>query len=117
MANTAVRHRLYGIGEVLEQTEDKIRVRFANAAGEKHFVYPDAFAIHLSYEDGEMQSTIVEQLRERAAAEKAASEAREKLRLENMEAEKRKQKQLAAARKKSTAKRPRKSAAAVETKE
>ena len=116
MANTAVRHRLYGIGEVLEQTEDKIRVRFANA-GEKSFLYPDVFAIHLSYEDGEMQSAVMEQLKERAEAEKAASEAREKLRLENMEAEKLKQKQLAAARKKSTAKRPRKSAAAVETKE
>ena len=116
MANTAVRHRLYGIGEVLEQTEDKIRVRFANA-GEKSFLYPDVFAIHLSYEDGEMQSAVMEQLNELAEEEKAASEAREKLRLENMEAEKLKQKQLAAARKSSTAKRPRKSAAAVETKE
>ena len=116
MANTAVRHRLYGIGEVLEQTEDKIRVRFANA-GEKSFLYPDVFAIHLSYEDGEMQAAIMERLKERAEAEKEAAETREKLRLENMEAEKLKQKQLAAARKKSTAKRPRKSTAAVETKE
>lgn len=115
MASTAVRHRLYGIGEVLEQTEGKIRIRFANT-GEKSFLYPDAFAIHLSYEDEEMQSAVMEQLKERAEAEKEAAETREKLRLENMEAEKLKQKQLAAARKRSAAKRPRKSAAA-DTKE
>ena len=115
MANTAVRHRLYGIGEVLERTENKIRIRFANT-GEKSFLYPDAFATHLSYEDEEMQSAIMEQLKERAKAEKEAAETREKLRLENMEAEKLRQKQLAAARKKSAAKRPRKSTPTADTK-
>lgn len=116
MANTAVRHRLYGVGEVLEQTEDKIRIHFANA-GEKSFLYPDGFASHLSYVDEGMQSAVMERLKERAEAEKEAAETREKLRLENMEAEKLKMKQLAAARKRSTAKHPRKSTPAADTKE
>ena len=107
MADLAVRHRVYGAGVIVNQTENKICVRFD--AGEKSFVYPDAFAIHLSYADETMQSALEEQLKERAAAEKQAAEEREKLRLENMEAEKLRQKQLAAARKKSTTKRPRKS--------
>ncbi|MBQ7334442.1 MAG: hypothetical protein IJW95_03130 [Clostridia bacterium] len=105
MANTTVRHRLYGIGEIVKQMEDKITVQFGGNVGEKSFLYPDAFSGHLRYEDPLMQSVIEAELRDRDAAAKRAAEEREQLRLENMAAEKLRQKQMAAAKKRSNAQR------------
>ena len=105
MTNTTVRHRLYGIGEIVKQTEDKITVQFGGNVGEKSFLYPDVFSGHLRYEDPLMQSVIEAELRDRDAAAKRAAEEREQLRLENMAAEKLRQKQMAAAKKRSGANR------------
>ena len=105
MASTVVRHRLYGIGEIIKQTDNKITVQFIESVGEKSFLYPDAFSGHLRYEDPEMQNSIEAELRDRDAAAKRAAEEREQLRLENMAAEKLRQKQMAAAKKRSKSQR------------
>ncbi len=110
MASTAVRHKLYGVGEITEQTENKIRVRFGENVGEKSFQYPEVFFVHLRYEDPQMQRTVEEELHEREAANRQAAEERESLRLENIAAEKLRQKQMAAAKKRSGANRSEKNA-------
>ena len=69
MENTVVHHISLGRGVVTAQDGKTIRVRFEEeAAGEKSFVYPDAFAKYLRYDDGTMQDSVQAQLDEARAA-------------------------------------------------
>ena len=105
MENITVHHSTYGRGQIILQSEKTLRVHFeAEGIGEKSFVYPDAFAVYLRYEDSGLQREIEAQL-ETIRAKKAAQAAeREAERLRALEATKKQQKELAASRKKNTRK-------------
>lgn len=77
-----VKHILFGSGRVVSQDDKHIRVTFENAAiGEKSFVYPDAFAKFLTYEDEKDQTDVLALIEERKAAD---GEAAKQLREERM---------------------------------
>jgi hypothetical protein len=105
MENITVHHSTYGRGQIILQSEKTLRVHFeAEGIGDKSFVYPDAFACYLRYEDSGLQREIEAHL-EAIRAEKAAQAAeREAERIRALEKAKKQQKELASARKK-TAKR------------
>ena len=60
-----IRHRAFGSGVVTALTDSTITVRFP--AGEKKFIYPDAFSEHLVFANGEIQRDITARLAEREA--------------------------------------------------
>ncbi|MBR2324765.1 MAG: hypothetical protein IKA53_01845 [Clostridia bacterium] len=66
LENLAVKHKAFGNGVILAQSEKYITVRFATA--EKIFVYPDAFEKFLTMEDGSVPSEILEDLEASRAA-------------------------------------------------
>lgn len=43
LANERVKHRQFGEGQVVENTEDRITVQFGKQIGLKSFIFPDAF--------------------------------------------------------------------------
>lgn len=104
MENAVVLHNFFGRGIVVEKREKTIRVRFDREdAGEKSFVYPDAFSSYLRFEDPSLQAEVCATLDAiRRRAEEDAAE-REAARAALMEQEKQHQKELAAARRKATA--------------
>ncbi len=105
MENITVHHSTYGRGQIITQSEKTLRVRFdTEGIGEKSFVYPDAFANYLRYEDSGLQSEMEAHLEaiRRENAEKAAE--REAQRLRALEETKKQQKELAAARKRTAKK-------------
>lgn len=76
LENLAVKHKAFGNGVILAQSEKYITVRFATA--EKIFVYPDAFEKFLTMEDGSVPSEIMEDLAvSRAAKDKILKEKRD----------------------------------------
>lgn len=109
MENTVVHHISLGRGVVTAQDGKTIRVRFeGEAAGEKSFVYPDAFAKYLRYDDGTMQDSVQAQLDEaRAAAQRAAAE-RAQQRAAAMEAIRTQRREETASKRKSSTARVRK---------
>ena len=66
LENLAVKHKAFGNGVILAQSEKYITVRFATA--EKIFVYPDSFEKFLTMEDGSVPSAILEDLEASRAA-------------------------------------------------
>jgi len=113
MQNSAVHHKLYGRGIVCEQSGKTIRVHF-EGAGDKSFVYPDAFASHLRFADEVLQAETEKMLADAAAQAAAHAAQRAAERAAAMEEEKKHQKELAAARRKSAARTRRKSPAHAE---
>ena len=98
MPNSAVYHKIFGQGEIIQLSGHTVRVRFAS--GEKSFLYPDAFAVHLRFAD-EASQREAECLIASAAAEKAEAAARRAAeRAAAAEAAKGHQKKLSAARRK-----------------
>jgi hypothetical protein len=76
LENLAVKHKVFGNGVILAQSEKYITVRFATA--EKIFVYPDAFEKFLTMEDGAIPSEILEDIAvSRAAKDKILKEKRD----------------------------------------
>ena len=60
LENLEVKHKAFGNGVVLAQTEKYITVRFATA--EKIFVYPDSFEKYLTLADGTVSSDILAEI-------------------------------------------------------
>ena len=76
LENLAVKHKVFGNGVILAQSEKYITVRFATA--DKIFVYPDAFEKFLTMEDGVIPSEILEDIAvSRAAKDKILKEKRD----------------------------------------
>ncbi|MNB77712.1 hypothetical protein D3C75_244010 [compost metagenome] len=66
LLNKQVEHSTYGTGTVVTHSTDRITVSFAGEAGEKGFVYPDAFGQYLTSTDPAVQQRIEDELRVRA---------------------------------------------------
>lgn len=81
LENLAVKHKVFGDGVILAQSDKYITVRFANA--EKIFVYPDAFEKFLTLADGTVTEDILGDLAiSKASKEKVIKEKQD----ENMRA-------------------------------
>ena len=59
LLNMTVKHKLWGLGKVVEQEEGKIKVQFSNK--ESIFVLPDAFESFLKCEDASIQEQLVKE--------------------------------------------------------
>ena len=111
MENAAVIHKVYGRGVVTAREEKTIRIQFEKeGVGEKSFVYPDAFCSFLQFEDGQLMSRVRGELQAIRLAEEARARERAAERAAYLEEEKQRQKELAAVKRKSAAKRPVRSA-------
>ena len=104
MEKAVVIHKMYGRGIVTVREEKMIRVQFEReGVGEKSFVYPDSFRCFLHFEDEQLTARVngeLERIR-RENEERAAQKAAE--RAAWLESEKRHQKVLTAAKRKSAA--------------
>ena len=87
LLNTKVKHKAFGMGTILEQSEKMITVQFVDKS--RYFQYPEAFEAFLVAEDDGVRAEIQA---EKKAVEEAAAEAKavadaalEKARLEQME--------------------------------
>lgn len=72
-----VKHASYGHGEIVQQEEQRIEVRFANGDEPKKFLYPDAFEKFLSMNDLTCQQQVeadIERMHEDRREEKEAVE-------------------------------------------
>ena len=98
MENRSVHHVR---GQITQQSEKILRVRFESAdAGEKSFVYPDAFERYLRYEDSALQQDMDAYLDGIRRAKAVASAEREARRIRALTEAKKQRKALAAARRK-----------------
>ena len=104
MENAAVIHKVYGRGVVTAREEKTIRIQFEReGVGEKSFVYPDAFCSFLQFEDGQLMSRVRGELQAIRLAEEARARERAAQRAAYLEEEKQRQKELAAVKRKSAA--------------
>ncbi|MEJ8305179.1 hypothetical protein [Saccharibacillus sacchari] len=74
-----VEHASYGQGEIIQQEDQRIEVRFANGDEPKKFLYPDAFEKFLSMNDPACRKQVeadIEQMHEDRREEKEAVERR-----------------------------------------
>lgn len=74
-----VEHASYGQGEIIQQEDQRIEVRFANGDESKKFLYPDAFEKFLSMNDLACRKQIeadIERMHEDRREEKEAVERR-----------------------------------------
>ncbi|MBW4084281.1 hypothetical protein [Paenibacillus sp. S150] len=77
LMNEQVSHVRYGKGTVASHDGGRITVVFPEGAGEKSFLYPEAFEHHLSISDPGIQKKIMKELKlkfEQTAAEKLRQE-------------------------------------------
>lgn len=61
--NQQVSHKKFGVGTVVEQTEDAIFVKFANV--DKQFQYPSAFQKFLVLKDEMLQEEVLKEAKKR----------------------------------------------------
>ena len=78
LEQTAVRHIRYGVGTVLRCENGMITISFPDA-GEKQFVFPDAFEKFLRAENPEQAAAIAEQIIFKKAEEDARYREQEEL--------------------------------------
>ena len=83
-----VYHQQFGHGTVVEQGETAVTVRFAGAAGDERFLYPQAFIHYLTLCDGERQAQLQAEMAS-AEEQRVAQERQrqEELRRQRWEAE------------------------------
>lgn len=72
LIHAQVEHIKYGAGTVVSHADGRVTVGFGGGAGEKSFLYPEAFEHHLHILDQDMQAQIGTELR--AKAEQLAAE-------------------------------------------
>jgi len=63
--NEAVRHAVFGAGKITRQNGNIITVAFPKPYGEKKFLFPDAFATHLTPCKASLKPEIEKELRAR----------------------------------------------------
>lgn len=61
--NQQVSHKKFGVGTVVEQTEDAIFVKFANV--DKQFQYPSAFQKFLALNDKILQDEVLKEAKQK----------------------------------------------------
>ena len=66
LTKQGVRHKVFGHGQITGIDDAYLIVQFA--CGEKRFVFPDAFANFLTFEDGDAQAQVEEMLEDKRAA-------------------------------------------------
>lgn len=87
-----ISHRIYGIGEVIDQTPTMITVRFSSKDSKFQYPNPDTFTRFLRAENPDIQAAIMDEIRreaELAAKKRAKEEARKKTEEERRAAEQR----------------------------
>ena len=67
MIGAKVKHKIFGTGTITSIDERTLLVEFA--AGEKKFVYPDAFEKFIESEDPEIQRRMIEEIQDKRDAE------------------------------------------------
>lgn len=72
--NEQVQHKSFGIGKVVQFNDSYIEIEFSS--GKKRFVFPDAFARHLTFTDKKIGNVVEEMVEKR---EKEREEEEEKL--------------------------------------
>ena len=96
-----VKHKVFGIGEITDQTPTMITVRFPAKESKFSYPNPDTFSKFLTAENPDTQAAIQDEYRramEAAAKKKAEEEARKKAEAERIAEEKRKADEAARAR-------------------
>ncbi|MBO4897048.1 MAG: hypothetical protein J5590_01965 [Clostridia bacterium] len=89
MAADKVTHITFGKGKVTEEGDTYIKVAFTKKSiGEKAFVYPDAFANFLTYDDKELQKEVNKKLAAKKRKLAAEQKKLEKKKEEAINAEK-----------------------------
>ena len=64
LVSEQVYHAKYGVGIVINQTDDVVEVKFGNGFGNKKFVYPVAFESFLKVSNPISQETMNDELRQ-----------------------------------------------------
>ncbi|OVE34084.1 hypothetical protein CCZ20_28400 [Priestia aryabhattai] len=59
LTNEQVKHRQYGEGQVIENTEDRITIQFGEQIGLKSFIFPNAFENFLLIDKPDVQHKIL----------------------------------------------------------
>lgn len=59
LANERVKHRQFGEGQVVENTEDRITIQFGEQIGLKSFIFPNAFKNFLLIDKPDVQHKIL----------------------------------------------------------
>lgn len=78
LKNQKVKHKLFGIGTVINQENGNITVQFSNKT--KNFVYPNAFSEYLKAENSEIQDIILNEIEEAKIIEAERKRAEENIR-------------------------------------
>lgn len=78
LKNQKVKHKLFGIGTVINQENGNITVQFSNKT--KNFVYPNAFSEYLKAENSEIQDIILNEIQEAKVIEAERKRAEENIR-------------------------------------
>ncbi|WP_411344059.1 hypothetical protein ACE3MZ_21140 [Paenibacillus sp. WLX1005] len=58
LTDEQVMHEVFGVGQVLENDNERITVMFAQNVGRKVFVFPDIFSSHLKMRKEDIQNTL-----------------------------------------------------------
>ncbi|WP_322906420.1 hypothetical protein [Paenibacillus campi] len=58
LTNEQVIHETFGVGQVVENDDERITVMFAQNVGRKSFVFPDVFSSHLKMRKPDIQETL-----------------------------------------------------------
>ena len=67
MIGAKVKHKIFGTGTITSIYEKTLLVEFA--AGEKKFLYPDAFESFITAEDLEIQRRMIKEIQDKRDAE------------------------------------------------
>lgn len=63
LIGNGVIHKVFGIGEVIDQSDDNIKIKFNNIYGIKMFQYPAAFENYLVLQNSSLQVTFNEEIK------------------------------------------------------
>ncbi|WP_017811034.1 MULTISPECIES: hypothetical protein [Paenibacillus] len=77
-----VMHEQFGVGQVVENDNERITVMFSEEVGRKSFMFPDAFGNHLKMSKSDIQDTLY-----KAYEAKRKQQAADKLQLDQDRAE------------------------------
>ena len=60
--NATVTHNIFGTGKITQQEESVLTIVFSKPYGKKRFLYPNAFAKHLTFCDTELRPEMEQEL-------------------------------------------------------
>ena len=79
LTNEQVIHETFGVGQVVENDNERITVMFAQNVGRKSFVFPDIFSSHLKINKSDIQDSLTQayEKKQKQQAEQQVIEKRE----------------------------------------